>query len=50
MGTNEKLAEFIVGSVPTVVYIPDFITDVEETQLFNHVQNSLFCLILLYDA
>lgn len=37
MGTNEKLADFIVGSVPTVIYIPDFLTDLEETQLFNHI-------------
>lgn len=37
METDEKLRGFTVGSVPTVIYIPDFINDAEQTQLFNHV-------------
>ncbi|KAL6563432.1 Alpha-ketoglutarate-dependent dioxygenase alkB 6 [Orobanche gracilis] len=29
--------EYIVGSVPTVFYIPDYITAAEETQLLNNI-------------
>ncbi|CAO2836819.1 unnamed protein product [Amaranthus hypochondriacus] len=37
METNEKLHEYVFGSVPTVIYIPDFINDTEQTQILNHV-------------
>lgn len=37
MTTDEKLRRFAVGSVPTVIYIPEFINEAEETQLSNHV-------------
>ncbi|KAL0390420.1 UNVERIFIED_CONTAM: Alpha-ketoglutarate-dependent dioxygenase alkB6 [Sesamum calycinum] len=29
--------EFVVGSVPTVLYIPDYITAAEEDQLLNNI-------------
>lgn len=34
---DEKLKGFAVGSVPTVIYIPEFINESEQTQLFNHI-------------
>ncbi|KAH9620224.1 hypothetical protein KSS87_022334 [Heliosperma pusillum] len=37
MEINEKTSGFQVGPVPTVIYIPDFISDAEETQLSNHI-------------
>ncbi|XP_074320883.1 alkylated DNA repair protein ALKBH6 homolog [Silene latifolia] len=37
MEINEKTSRFQVGPVPTVIYIPDFISDAEETQLSNHI-------------
>ncbi|KMT13537.1 hypothetical protein BVRB_4g083160 [Beta vulgaris subsp. vulgaris] len=40
METDEKLRGFTVGSVPTVIYIPDFINDAEQTQLFNHIYHA----------
>lgn len=40
METNEKLLDFKVGPVPTVIYIPDFITDAEQTQLWNHINQA----------
>ncbi|XP_059659503.1 alkylated DNA repair protein ALKBH6 homolog isoform X2 [Cornus florida] len=37
MGGREKMKEFVVGSVPTLFYIPDFITDGEQDQLVNNI-------------
>ncbi|XP_021773031.1 alpha-ketoglutarate-dependent dioxygenase alkB homolog 6-like [Chenopodium quinoa] len=37
MEMDEKLHGFVVGSVPTVIYIPEFINDSEQTQLLNHI-------------
>ncbi|KAJ4969850.1 hypothetical protein NE237_002949 [Protea cynaroides] len=37
MGGKENLKDFIVGSVPTVIYIPNFISDSEETNLLNNI-------------
>ncbi|XP_021848165.1 uncharacterized protein [Spinacia oleracea] len=34
---DENLDGFVVGSVPTVIYIPEFINDSEQTQLYNHI-------------
>lgn len=41
---REHLNNFIVGSVPTVFYIPDYITAAEEDQLLNNVKR-LGCMI-----
>ncbi|KAL9248065.1 hypothetical protein vseg_021428 [Gypsophila vaccaria] len=37
MEMKEKLSSFVVGHVPTVIYIPDFIDDAEQTQLSNQI-------------
>ncbi|KAL9262883.1 Alkylated DNA repair protein ALKBH6-like protein [Drosera capensis] len=37
MVADESLRNVTVGSVPTVIYIPDFVTDAEEAQLMNHI-------------
>ncbi|XVF40885.1 hypothetical protein PTKIN_Ptkin01aG0152700 [Pterospermum kingtungense] len=37
METKEILNKFIVGDLPTLMYIPDFITDSEHAQLLNNV-------------
>ncbi|KAL2942294.1 Alpha-ketoglutarate-dependent dioxygenase alkB-like protein 6 [Bienertia sinuspersici] len=37
MEIDEKLRGFVVGSVPTVIYIPEFIDEAEETQIFNNI-------------
>lgn len=37
MERGEDLSSFVVGSVPTVYYIPDFITDADQQQLLNNV-------------
>ncbi|KAL7174248.1 hypothetical protein ACSBR2_033494 [Camellia fascicularis] len=37
MERGENLSNFVVGSVPTVFYIPDFITDSEQDQLLNKI-------------
>jgi hypothetical protein len=30
-------AEYAVGSIPTVLYVPDFISQTEQSQLLHHV-------------
>ncbi|GAB2286960.1 hypothetical protein Dimus_021348 [Dionaea muscipula] len=38
MEANERFGDLTIGSVPTVIYVPDFITtDAEETQLMNRI-------------
>ncbi|KAG5517799.1 hypothetical protein RHGRI_038238 [Rhododendron griersonianum] len=37
MERGEDLSSFVVGSVPTVYYIPDFITDADQQQLLNNI-------------
>lgn len=37
---EDGIDRFTVGSVPTVMYIPDFITDREEVMLLNNVYNA----------
>ncbi|XP_031400352.1 alpha-ketoglutarate-dependent dioxygenase alkB homolog 6 isoform X1 [Punica granatum] len=37
MEVEDKPRNFVVGSLPTVMYIPDFITETEETQLLENV-------------
>lgn len=37
MVADERLWNVTVGLVPTVIYIPDFVTDAEEAQLMNHI-------------
>ncbi|KAK6289904.1 hypothetical protein POUND7_001445 [Theobroma cacao] len=37
MERKEKLNNFIVGDLPTLIYIPDFITDSEQAQLLNNI-------------
>ncbi|XVE90734.1 hypothetical protein DITRI_Ditri20bG0101000 [Diplodiscus trichospermus] len=37
MEMKEKLNDFIVGDLPTLIYIPDFITDSEQAQLLNNI-------------
>ncbi|KAF7119759.1 hypothetical protein RHSIM_Rhsim13G0235500 [Rhododendron simsii] len=37
MERGEDLSSFVVGSVPTLYYIPDFITDADQQQLLNNV-------------
>lgn len=34
---EENLRDFVAGSVPTVYYVPDFITDSEQDQLLTNV-------------
>ncbi|PIA51491.1 hypothetical protein AQUCO_01100376v1 [Aquilegia coerulea] len=34
---ERNLEDFKVGSLPTLIYIPDFITETEQTQLLNHI-------------
>lgn len=41
MEGNQALNNFKVGSLPTLIYIPDFIKDNEETMLLNNVTISL---------
>ena len=41
MEKKENLNNFIVGDLPTLIYIPDFITDSEQAQLLNNVFISL---------
>lgn len=36
-GKKNYLDRFTVGSVPTVIYIPDFITESEQVMLLNNV-------------
>lgn len=38
MERKVTLDDFKVGSVPTLIYIPDFITDNEQTMLLNKVE------------
>lgn len=40
MKSKRNLDNFVVGTVPTVIYVPDFVTDSEETQLLDKVYNS----------
>ncbi|KAL3719699.1 hypothetical protein ACJRO7_004646 [Eucalyptus globulus] len=40
MKSKRNLDNFVVGTVPTVIYVPDFVTDSEETQLLDIVYNS----------
>ncbi|GMH01201.1 hypothetical protein Nepgr_003040 [Nepenthes gracilis] len=40
MEANEKLLDFRVGSVPTLIYTPEFVTEAEETQLLNNIYQS----------
>uniref|UniRef100_A0A5B7BKW1 Fe2OG dioxygenase domain-containing protein n=1 Tax=Davidia involucrata TaxID=16924 RepID=A0A5B7BKW1_DAVIN len=37
MEAGKNLNDFVVGSVPTLIYIPDFITDSEQNQLVNNI-------------
>ncbi|KAA8517586.1 hypothetical protein F0562_017784 [Nyssa sinensis] len=37
MEPGENLNDFVVGSVPTLIYIPDFVTDSEQDQLVNNI-------------
>ncbi|GAB4856149.1 hypothetical protein Ancab_024790 [Ancistrocladus abbreviatus] len=37
MAEKEKLHDFVIGSVPTLMYMPDFVTDDEQTQLLNNI-------------
>lgn len=37
MKSKRNLDNFVVGTVPTVIYVPDFVTDSEETQLLDKV-------------
>ncbi|XP_073038018.1 alkylated DNA repair protein ALKBH6 homolog [Primulina eburnea] len=34
---TSALEEFVVGSVPTVFYLPDYVTIAEEEQLLNNI-------------
>ncbi|GAV69495.1 LOW QUALITY PROTEIN: 2OG-FeII_Oxy_2 domain-containing protein, partial [Cephalotus follicularis] len=38
---EDKLNRLKVGYVPTLIYIPDFITDTEQTQLLNKIYEAL---------
>lgn len=38
MERTETIDNFKVGSLPTLIYIPDFITDNEQTMLLNKVE------------
>ncbi|KAK4762377.1 hypothetical protein SAY86_008145 [Trapa natans] len=40
MEEADKLKNFVVGSLPTVIYIPNFITESEETELLENVYKS----------
>ncbi|KAH7837463.1 hypothetical protein Vadar_014133 [Vaccinium darrowii] len=37
MARAKNLSDFVVGSVPTLYYIPDFITDADQQHLFNNI-------------
>lgn len=37
MEGTENFNQFIVGNLPTLMYVPDFITNTEETELLNNV-------------
>ncbi|GMI95967.1 AlkB homolog 6 [Hibiscus trionum] len=37
MERKENLNNFIVGDLPTLFYIPDFVTDSEQAQLLNNI-------------
>lgn len=40
MEGNQQLNNFKVGSLPTLIYIPDFIKDNEETMLLNNIYDA----------
>ena len=42
MEDGGNLNKFRVGPRPTLFYIPDFITDYQQTQLLNNVPTSFF--------
>ena len=49
MEAKEGLNGFKVGSLPTLIYIPDFISESEQTMLLNNVKIPSFsyaCLVL----
>ncbi|KAJ4721803.1 alpha-ketoglutarate-dependent dioxygenase alkB-like 6-like [Melia azedarach] len=37
MEGTENFNQFIVGNLPTLMYVPDFITNTEETELLNNI-------------
>lgn len=37
MEGKDNLGDFIIGSLPTLIYVPEFITDSEQTALLNNV-------------
>lgn len=37
MEVTENFNQFTVGNLPTLIYVADFITNIEETQLLNNV-------------
>lgn len=38
---QQNLSDFKVGSLPTLFYIPDFISDTDQTLLLNNVTITL---------
>lgn len=38
---HQNLSDFKVGSLPTLFYIPDFISDTDQTLLLNNVTITL---------
>ena len=47
MEGKQKLSNYKVGSLPTLMYIPDFITDHEQTSLLNNVSYHIQILTIL---
>ncbi|GLT47259.1 hypothetical protein SLA2020_209670 [Shorea laevis] len=43
METKQNFNNFIVGNLPTLMYIPDFITDAEEAQLLTNIYQAPVC-------
>lgn len=48
---RRPVEDYVVGSLPSLIYIPNFITEIEQSELLHHVclsYFSSFCLIDIY--
>ena len=47
MEEKENLVQYKVGSLPTLFYVPDFITDSDQSLLLNNVVLNLILLLIV---
>lgn len=47
MEEKENLGQYKVGSLPTLFYVPDFITDSDQSLLLNNVVLTLILLLIV---